>query len=614
MRFPNFLRSPIGGSSRRRQPAARSRRRTRRLFAENLEERALLTTYYSVDPPPFIPDANALDLQVESGTLYQGATPVNLGGNFSASDVNNLGQVAGTWRDSTWIFGRTSWFQLDHAALITPEDTNGDATPDRWFRDTDADGVNDLMTVLDPFGPYVPRDGGNSWVSSSGLGINDAGQVVGATWDAESSEPYYAYLWQNGQPQLWGPGNAAKDVNNSGQIVGELYTWNGLAWQSDAVLWEAGNVTVLPVPSNECAGSTVATRINDAGQILASCTWFGDYVLTPTFGIFISPATVVEGNTGTRSAGFAVSLSEPSQDPVTIAYHTVDSSATAGADYQAASGTLTFAPGENSKTISVAVLGDRIGEETESFYLTLENPTQGVLVSGGEWGTILDDEPRMTISDLMHTEGNSGTTSYAFTVSLSAPYDAPVTVAYATANGTALAGSDYQAASGTLTFAAGETVKSITVLANGDRVAEPNETFVVNLSNPSGALIVANQGLGTIVDDEPRISIGDVSKAEGKKGQTTLFTFTVTLSAAYDQAVTMSFRTVDGTANSASDYTAKNGTLTFAPGETTKTITIEVKGDNTKEANETFFVDLFGNSSNSLFTKSRGIGTILNDD
>jgi len=139
--------------------------------------------------------------------------------------------------------------------------------------------------------------------------------------------------------------------------------------------------------------------------------------------------------------------------------------------------------------------------------------------------------------------------------------------------------------------------------------------FVVNLSSPTNATIADGQAIGTIVDDEPRISISDVSKSEGKKGQTTLFTFTVTLSAAYDQAVTMSFRTVNGTAITGnSDYVPKTGTLTFAPGETMKTITIEVKGDNKKEANETFYLDLYGLSSNALFTKNRGLGTILNDD
>jgi hypothetical protein len=77
----------------------------------------------------------------------------------------------------------------------------------------------------------------------------------------------------------------------------------------------------------------------------------------------------------------------------------------------------------------------------------------------------------------------------------------------------------------------------------------------------------------------------------------------------------MSFQTVDGTATAGdSDYVAKTGALTFAPGETSKTITIEVKGDNKKEADEYFYLDLFGNSSNSLFTKSRGVAMILNDD
>src|SRR4030095_2958336 len=104
------------------------------------------------------------------------------------------------------------------------------------------------------------------------------------------------------------------------------------------------------------------------------------------------------------------------------------------------------------------------------------------------------------------------------------------------------------------------------------------------------------------------------ARVEGLKGQKTLFTFTVTLSAAYDQPVTISYRTVNGTAKSSEDYLSKTGTLTFAAGVTTKTITIEVKGDSKREANETFYLDLFGNSSNALFTKNRGVGTILNDD
>jgi hypothetical protein len=223
--------------------------------------------------------------------------------------------------------------------------------------------------------------------------------------------------------------------------------------------------------------------------------------------------------------------------------------------------------------------------------------------------------PSITIHDSTVAEGNTGTVAATFSLTLSAASAQTITVAYATADGTATAGSDYQAASGTLTFAPGETSKTITVQVNGDRLPEPNETFTVNLSGATNATVARGQGTGTILDDEPHISISDVSKKEGKKTQTTQFTFTVTLSAAYDQPVTMSFRTMDGTARTSdNDYVAKNGTITFNPGETTKTITIQVKGDSKKEANETFYLDLFSNSGNSLFTKNRGLGTILNDD
>src|SRR4029079_7954672 len=101
--------------------------------------------------------------------------------------------------------------------------------------------------------------------------------------------------------------------------------------------------------------------------------------------------------------------------------------------------------------------------------------------------------------------------------------------------------SDYPAASGTLTFAPGDTSKTVTTPVIGDRLPEANETFFVNLSGPTTAVITEGRGVGTILDDEPRISISDVSMKEGKKNQTTLFEFTVTLSATYDQAVTMSF-------------------------------------------------------------------------
>jgi hypothetical protein len=237
--------------------------------------------------------------------------------------------------------------------------------------------------------------------------------------------------------------------------------------------------------------------------------------------------------------------------------------------------------------------------------------TVSVLLNNGVWpGQSL---PRLQIGDATVTEGNTGTVSATFTVTLSAASNQPITVAYATADHNATAGSDYQAASGTLTFAPNEISKTVTVLVIGDRLPEPNEYFKVNLSGPTNAGIADGQGVGIIGDDEPRVSISDFTKAEGRSGNT-LFTFTVTLSAPSATPVTVNYSTSNVTATGGEDYTAASGTLTFAPGETTKTITINVKGDRKQEANETFFINLFGVSSNATIFDAQGIGTILNDD
>jgi hypothetical protein len=201
-----------------------------------------------------------------------------------------------------------------------------------------------------------------------------------------------------------------------------------------------------------------------------------------------------------------------------------------------------------------------------------------------------------------------------FTVTLSHASAEPVTVNYTTANITAAAGGDYAATSGNVTIPAGQTSATVTVAVTGDRLAEPTEQFAVNLVAATNATVIDGQGFGTILDDEPRISIKNVSQTEGGNNKSTRFTFTVSLSAVYDQAVTINYATAAGTATAGSDYTSKSGTVTFAAGETVKTITVTVKGDKAREANETFFVDLFDASGNALIALPRGIGTILNDD
>src|SRR5262249_2087826 len=148
--------------------------------------------------------------------------------------------------------------------------------------------------------------------------------------------------------------------------------------------------------------------------------------------------------------------------------------------------------------------------------------TDELVLQGNGDGTFQGvSPPSLQISDTAVTEGNTGTVAATFVVTLSKLSTETVSVAYATADGSATAGSDYQAASGTLTFAPGETSTTITVLVNSDRLPEPTEAFVVNLSSPTNAIIVDGQGQGTIVDYEPRIAITpSVTHSEGNTGLT----------------------------------------------------------------------------------------------
>src|SRR5262249_30621086 len=146
--------------------------------------------------------------------------------------------------------------------------------------------------------------------------------------------------------------------------------------------------------------------------------------------------------------------------------------------------------------------------------------TVSVLLNAGTWTPPPPPPPSIEIGDATVTEGNTGTALAVFTVTLSAPSAQPVTVQYGTANGTGTAGRDYQAKSGILSIPAGQTTGTITVPVIGDRLGEPDETFVVNLSGATNATIADGQAVGTIVDDEPRISINDVSKKEGNGKKT----------------------------------------------------------------------------------------------
>jgi large repetitive protein len=321
--------------------------------------------------------------------------------------------------------------------------------------------------------------------------------------------------------------------------------------------------------------------------------------------VSIDSVTILEGNTGAQNAAITVHVSEPHSNAVSIDYRTADGGATAGSDYTAVSGTLTFAKNELTKTILVPVKGDRAVEFTESFFVNLQNAKGGAKIANSQATvTILDNEPRISIGSVSQLEAQSGVTPFNFTVSLSAAYDQAVTVNYTTADGTAKAGTDYTAATGSLVFAPGEVSKTIPVAVGSNLTAGPDNSFYVNVSTPNSYAMVINggQAAGTILDREPRISIGDTYLNSGAA-----FTFTVSLSAAYDHAVTVNYTTVSGTATAGVDYVAQSGTLTFAPGVTTQTITIDVLDQNSMW-DKYFSIQLSGVSSNALLANDSAFG------
>ena len=368
---------------------------------------------------------------------------------------------------------------------------------------------------------------------------------------------------------------------------------------------EADETVTLTVAAG--TGYTVGVPASATGTIL------NDDV--PSATISVSPAAVAED--GAPNLVYTVTLNQASFSALSVNY-TIGGTATNGTDYATIASPLVIPAGSTTGTITVNPTADATIEANETVTLTL-NAGAGytVGVPNSATGTILNDDlPNLVINDVTANEGNAGTTNFTFTVSLSAPAGpGGVTFDIATANGTATAGVDYVAQSLTgQTIPAGSSTYTFTVQVNGDTLNEPTETFFVNVTNVINAVVVDGQGVGTITNDDPlpSLSINDVTVVEGNAG-TTNAVFTVTLSAASGQTVTVNYATADGTATQPADYTNTSGTLTFTPGQTTRTITVPVIGETVPEANETFFVNLSG-ATNATISDNQGVGTITNDD
>jgi hypothetical protein len=324
-------------------------------------------------------------------------------------------------------------------------------------------------------------------------------------------------------------------------------------------------------------------------------------------------AAVTEGGT----LVFTVTRNGVTSGNVSVNFATANGTAVVSSDYTANSGTLTFASGEASKTISVATISDFTLEPNETVLVNLSAPTGGATITTSQGsGTINNDDyapPSFAIANA--TMLNEGGT-LVFTVTKTGTTNTSYGVNFATANGTATVSSDYTATSGTLTFAANETTKTISVVTINDFEYEPTESVLVNLSGATGgATISTGQASGSLFDDDYEPPIFAISNAAAvDEGGTLVFTVTKTGTTNTSHSLNYS-SIISGSATPGSDYNSVSGTLTFAAGETSKTISVTTIDDTATEGSETVVVRLNSATGGAgVVGTGEGIGTINASD
>ncbi|ACB54626.1 hypothetical protein cce_5280 (plasmid) [Crocosphaera subtropica ATCC 51142] len=552
-----------------------------------------------------------LNNEVDTGLSVDFATA-----NGSATVANNDYQATNGTLNFTGNAGETQTITVDVVGDTTVE-------PDETFvvnlNNLQANGRNIILSDSQGIGTIENDDGANLSITNVNLveGDNGTQQFVfsvtlsntisgGATVDFTTAD------------------NTATTTDNDYTATSGTLTFSGNAGEVETITVDVIgdtevelNETFLVNLSNASSGVTIAD-----GQ------GTGTIVNDDAASLSISDVTLSEGNNGTQLYTFTVTLDEAVDTGFTVDYATANNTASIGdGDYTAVNGTLSFdGNAGETQTITVEVNGDNKVELDETFFVNLsnlQNSGRNVVITDGQGvGTISnDDSASLSINNVTQSEGNSGTTAYTFDVTLDNEVDTGLSLDFDTADNTAtVADNDYTANSGTLNFTgnAGE-VQTITVEVNGDTKVEPNEAFLVNLSNLNAngrdVTISDAQGIGTIEnDDGAGFSISNATVTEGDNGTQTL-TFDVTLNNAVSGGASVDFDTADGTATTADgDYTANSGTLTFAgnAGET-QTITVEVNGDNKVELNETILVNL-SNAIGADIVDGQGTGTIVNDD
>ena len=353
-----------------------------------------------------------------------------------------------------------------------------------------------------------------------------------------------------------------------------------------------------------------------AASALLASAGLPAHAAKPSPSISISSLTVTEGDSGQTQMLFTLQVNRAWNNGMKVDYETLDGSAMAGSDYNSEQGTVSFASGKRQR-VSIWVNGDTQKENLETFTVKLTNPVGASIKPGGGLGTITNDDqlPDVSVDDVVVGEGDGLGATAAFKFTLSNASTTDVSFNYATADGTAVATDDYTPSSGTVPFLAGQQTSYVTIPIVGDTADESDETFTLNLSNPSGVALPDPQAAGTIVDDEgaPAVSVSDAEVTEGDAGTVTA-TFNLVLSNAGGSTSTVEYATSDGSATAPADYQAASGTVNFAAGQVgPKAVTVAVKGDDWNEAAEDFIVTL-SSPTNAVLADDKGLGLIKNDD
>ena len=391
------------------------------------------------------------------------------------------------------------------------------------------------------------------------------------------------------------------------------------------------DVTVLPDARDEVDETFHLDLSSAVGATLADSR--GTATITDDDAppsIAVNDVSLDEPDSSNQLVRFEVSLSAPSGKQVTVDFATANGTAAYGSQgsgdyFRRLPSTVTFAPGQTSRTVDVWVLADTRDEFDETFSLNLSNPTgDATLADSQGTGTILDDDdpPAAAVNDVYVNEAVGENVLLTFDVTLSAASGKSVSVDFATANGTAQFGSQgqgdyFRRALSTLTFAPGQTRRTVDVWVLHDSVAEPSEAFYLDLSNALNATIGRDRGTGTI-HPQPRVSVADVTLNEPDSANE-LASFEVSLDVPSTRPVTVDFATSDGTAafgsqGSGDYFRRQTTTLTFLPGQTSHQVDVWVLPDSRDEPDETFNLDLSNVTGGASIGDNRGVATIVDDD